>query len=440
MPKVSGWGRTIFSESRILHLPLSPNQDQGGNGRGAIPRGLGRSYGDSAQNSGGIVIDCRDLKKLSIDPSTGIASVGSGVTIAELELESLRFGYFPFVVPGTGQITIGGAIASDIHGKSHHRFGSFCDHVLELTMILANGDRRTTGPKDKKDSLFEATVGGLGLTGMVIEAKIQLMEVKSSLLNVNEVRVHNIEEMFKVLSEFDLQFHYTVAWLDLSSDCKGRGIVSGANFAEAAYSSISGRKTRFRTRKSRRFSFHFISKLGLINPLTVRLFNIIWFRKPLGKKEQYIQDYLHPLDRISNWNELFGKYGIVQYQFVIPYCNQHLIQTIIQVFATNHLSSPLSVLKSFGSQSQGLLGFPIQGWTLAIDFPANAKGLEKVLNEVDEMVCLAGGRVYLTKDSRISTDMVEKMYPNLDRWREAKRNFDPENYWKSDQSRRLNLC
>lgn len=440
MPKVSGWGRTIFSESRILHLPLSQIREQEGHVRGAIPRGLGRSYGDSAQNSGGVIIDCRDIKKLSIDPSTGVASVGAGITIAELELESLRLGYFPFVVPGTGQITIGGAIASDIHGKSHHRVGSFCDHVLELTMILANGDRRTTGPNDKSDSLFQATVGGLGLTGVVVEAKIQLMKVKSSLLNVSEVRVHNLENMFRVLGEFDRQFHYTVAWLDLSGDYKGRGVVSGANFAETLGSPISEIKPTSRTQKSRRFSLQCISKLNLVNRFTVRLFNFIWFHKPLGKKLQYIQDYLHPLDRISNWNKLYGKYGIVQYQFVIPYSNQHLIHEIIQKFATNRLNSSLSVLKSFGSQSQGLLGFPMRGWTLAIDFSAHIKGLERVLNEIDGMVLSAGGRVYLTKDSRISADMVAKMYPNIDSWREAKINSDPESYWKSDQSRRLNLC
>jgi decaprenylphospho-beta-D-ribofuranose 2-oxidase len=270
---------------------------------------------------------------------------------------------------------------------------------------------------------------------VVVEAKIQLMPVKSSVLSVKDVRVKNLEEMLKVLSKFDKEFHYTVAWLDLSGNYKGRGLVSGANFADRPIAKISDIK-----RKSQRFSIRYITNFNLINRFTIRLFNFIWFHKPLGKKLQKLQAYLHPLDRVSNWNELYGRYGLVQYQFVIPIESQHFLALIIQKFADERISSPLSVLKSLGSQSQGLLGFPIQGWTLAIDIPANTNGLEKVLNEVDEIVIEAGGRVYLTKDSRISAGMVARMYPNLGRWQEVKVFFDPDDYWQSDQSRRLNLC
>jgi decaprenylphospho-beta-D-ribofuranose 2-oxidase len=439
MPKVSGWGRTIFSESTHLAFHHNLTGEQNTNERGAIARGLGRSYGDTAQNSGGIVVDCGDFKNINLDSLTGVVTVGSGVTIEELELESLKYGYFPYVVPGTGQITIGGAIASDIHGKSHHKVGSFCDHILELKMILANGEERTTGPNNSIDSLFEATVGGLGLTGVIIESKMQLMPIKSSMLSVNEVRVDTLDEMLKTLNEFDQEFHYTVAWLDLSGNYKGRGLVSGANFANTQVLSSGGDK-RGRDQKSRRFSIRFTTRLNVVNRFTIRFFNFIWFHKPLTRKLQNIQRYLHPLDRISNWNELYGRHGLIQYQFVIPFENQDLLSVIIQKFASSRISSPLSVLKSLGSRSQGLLGFPMQGWTLAVDIPANTIGLEKVLNEIDEIVLIAGGRVYLTKDSRIPSGMIGKMYPGLQYWQRLKRRFDPGNFWQSDQSRRLKIC
>lgn len=438
--RISGWGRSKFSFSRIVpveFLDLSSLQNLK---RGAIPRGLGRSYGDSANNSGGICVDTKKLKKIEIDRDKGIAVVGSGVTIEELENAAIRLGLFPYVVPGTAKVTIGGAIASDVHGKSHHLDGSFSKHLTEIKLLTGSGTEITLSPEGNSSSVFWATVGGMGLTGVIVEATISLRRISSEYLLVSEKRVNELENLLETLLEFNENYLYTVAWIDLSGKYTGRGIVSGANHASAnEYSkdSCPGILTPLARREIR---VPFFQNLSLINSATIRIFNAIWFYKPLGKKIQHVQEYMHPLDSISNWNEVYGVRGFIQYQFVIPFENEYVLKQILAKLAGYRCSSFLAVLKSFGEPSDGLISFPQNGWTLAVDLPIRDPRINQMLREIDQLVLSAKGRLYLTKDSRMNHTHLPLMYPRLATWKEVKNSVDPHNIWQSDQGRRLHLC
>lgn len=438
--KVSGWGR---SSSSLTDLRIYESADilvEMKSERGFIPRGLGRSYGDSAANSGGITLETNTLTMIKIDSATKVAVLGAGVTILDLERESLKSGCFPFVVPGTAKVTIGGAIASDIHGKSHHKVGSFSNHILELKLLGPDTIVKTIRPDDHTSDLFWATVGGMGLTGMIIEATIQLRKVETSYVVVKEARAGNLEELLRVLQHFNETHLYTVAWVDLSGKFHGRGVVSGANharFHEIPFDSFP--------KKSKSIAPHQIQipypfSVNLINNATIRVFNFLWFHKPLGKKLQQVQKYMHPLDSIPNWNVIYGKRGFVQYQFVVPFDRFDALQSALGVLRSAKCGSFLAVLKSFGEPSRGLISFPIQGWTLAVDLPAGKKDITNTLRKLDEIVIGAGGRIYLTKDSRLNSESLRLMYPKLNQWKAIKSKFDPTNQWQSDQGRRLDLC
>ena len=438
--KISGWGNSLHSLSLIKTLSQENPVVNEVNSRGAIPRGLGRSYGDSANNSGGTVLYAGGFNHKYIDPQSGIAVVGAGVTLHALESDGLKIGYFPFVVPGTAEVTIGGAIASDIHGKSHHRVGSFSNHLIEMKLLTAEGSLRVMKPIGENSRLFWATVGGMGLTGVIIEATIQLLKVETAFVTVKEKRVFSLEELLKVLLEFNSKHTYTVAWIDLSGSFKGKGIVSAADHAKLEHIPTKNHTKILNPINLKSFRIPFTLKNGLINRFTIRVFNLFWFHKPLGKKIQHVQKYMHPLDGITNWNVLYGAKGFTQYQFVVPLNRVEVLGVILEKLKNENCSSFLAVLKSFGNSPTGLIGFPMIGWTLAIDIPNNARNLSQILREIDQLVMNAGGRIYLTKDSRLNNKHLPLMYPNLDEWKEIKQEIDPSNYWQSDQGRRLKLC
>jgi decaprenylphospho-beta-D-ribofuranose 2-oxidase len=438
--KVFGWGRSTYSHSALLEYATSESLPENENGRGVIPRGLGRSYGDSALNSGGILLDSKRLNCLQIDKNSGVAIVGGGVSISTLENESMKDGYFPFVVPGTAKVTLGGAIASDIHGKSHHKIGSFSNQLLEIKLLNSAGIIMTIRPSGETAELFWATVGGMGLTGMIVEATLKLKKIETSFVNVQEKRVQNLDELLEVLIEFNQNHYYTVAWIDLSGKFQGRGIVSGADHIPSAeLPSKLIRKKLISSPLRERFIFYPF-RFSLINKHTIKAFNAIWFYKPVGKRVQNVQKYMHPLDGISNWNVIYGKKGFIQYQFVVPFEEVESLKLVIAKLKDEKCFSFLTVLKSFGESSNGLIGFPMKGLTLAVDLPVGNRRLLQVLDEIDDLVLRSGGRIYLTKDSRMSADHLEFMYPKIKRWKSIKKEVDPENYWQSDQGRRLNLC
>jgi len=429
----SGWGNNFQSRShRVEVASISALQallTNSADDRGFLPIGLHRSYGDSALNSGGTLIDLSALNSISIDPSTGVAVVGAGVTITQLERAALPLSLFPPVVPGTGFVTMGGAIAADIHGKSHHRTGTFSACVRRIKLLLASGAVVDYTPKDAE---FWATVGGLGLTGAVLEVELQLKSVTSNSADVSERRVNNLSEMIDVLASADADFEHTVAWIDLSGDYRGRGVVSLGNYGATSVKAKSS--------DSAGPTLPSIAGKNFITPLSVRAFNEIWFRKPLKNGPVALGKYMHPLDGINQWNNIYGSAGFLQYQFVIDIGKEEIFERLFAGLRSLKAASFLGVLKKFGAQSPAPLSFPRAGWTLTLDYSTKVPGLEKFLQEFDEELVAAGGRIYLIKDSRVSPALISAMYPEINSWREIRRTMDPDGSWQSDQARRLHLC
>ncbi len=429
----SGWGNNFHSLAiRVLPGSLEEVQDfisSASTSRGLLPTGLHRSYGDSALNSGGILVDMTALKSVSIDITSRIATVGGGVTIAELERAALKESLFPPVVPGTGYVTMGGAIAADIHGKSHHKTGSFSRSVRRISLLLSSGEIAIYMPNDPE---FWATIGGLGLTGIVVEVDIELRAVQSNSVVVSERRVGNLEKMIELLNSADQEFEHTVAWIDLSGNYRGRGIVSLGNYGS---SSVTGRESRKRAP-----SLPSIAGINFITPLTVKAFNEFWFRKPLKQGPVVLNKFMHPLDGINNWNSFYGKRGFLQYQFVIDEGQEQIFDVLFAGLRQLKAASFLGVLKKFGNESIAPMSFPKPGWTLTLDYSTSVPGLQSFLRKFDEELVKVGGRIYLIKDSRVDPALVPLMYPQINRWQEMQRSMDPRGLWKSDQARRLNLC
>jgi decaprenylphospho-beta-D-ribofuranose 2-oxidase len=438
--KVTGWGRSITALMELRQLESEYTFIKIANDRGLLPRGLGRSYGDSALNSGGCALEIVAPSVFTFDLDNDEVEVSANASIAQLETEGLKFGLFPYVVPGTGQVTIGGAIASDIHGKSHHKMGSFSNHLKKMTLMTQVGKTQIVFPEGSSRHAFWSTTGGMGLTGLVFSARIKLRKVETSFVQVSEKRVRDLPEMINSLKEMNENFEYTVAWIDLSGKYRGRGIVSGANHAKLIDLPNKKRKKALSSKVAKPVSLPRFLSLPFINRATIALFNKLWYYKPLGAKLQHIQTYMHPLDKVSNWNILYGRKGFVQYQFVVPMESAQVLIDIVNIFKESKYCSFLSVLKTLGPESKSHLGFPIEGWTLAVDFPTGYQNLKETLSRVDMMVADCGGRIYLTKDSRTTAEYVQIFYPRLEEWKSVKSQLDPTNTWQSDQGRRLNLC
>ena len=438
----SGWGGTLHSTSWEFE-PHSRSELQEfiadhEYSRGVITHGLRRSYGDSSLNIGGVTIDTAFLSEISFQTDSQMVTAGAGVSISRLEKVALSNNLFPPVVPGTGFVSIGGAIAADIHGKSHHTTGSFSSCVKRIQMLYSDGEIRDLYPEGASRDHFWATVGGLGLTGMILEADLQLIAMNEPRVLVEETRVKNLEEMLSALSSSDENFEHTVAWIDLSGNFQGRGIVGRGN-----YLSQDSRATNLApvtAKESTNLPFPKIGSRSLINKFTVRAFNEMWYRKPLTKGISSIDSFMHPLDRIQNWNRVYGNRGFLQYQFVVPEGNEDFLHHVLATMKDLGAASFLGVLKKFGEGSRGLLSFPKPGWTLALDIPSHIDNLEQTLNSLDSQLCARDGRIYLIKDARLKPEFVPIMYPKLEEWRSIRNNMDPRGMWQSDQSRRLKLC
>ncbi len=441
----SGWGRTLRSTSWEFE-PHSRSELQEfiadhDYSRGVITHGLRRSYGDSSLNIGGVTIDPAFLAEISFRPDSNIVTVGAGVSISALEKVALTHKLFLPVVPGTGLVSIGGAIAADIHGKSHHTTGSFSAYVRRIQMLYSDGEIRDLYPEGPSMDHFWATVGGLGLTGIILEADLQLIAMNEPKVIVEETRVKNLEEMLSSLSASDERFEHTVAWIDLSGDFRGRGIVGKGNYLPHNLLGTTPSSLTSQTiKESTTLPFPKIGSKSLINKFTVRAFNEMWFRKPLTNGISSIDSFMHPLDRIQNWNRVYGNRGFLQYQFVVPEGNEDFLGHVLKTMKDLGAASFLGVLKKFGEGSRGHLSFPKPGWTLALDIPSQIDHLERALNSLDAQLSARGGRIYLIKDARLNPEFVPIMYPKLEEWRAIRHNMDPRGMWQSDQSRRLKLC
>jgi decaprenylphospho-beta-D-ribofuranose 2-oxidase len=413
--------------------------------RGLIARGLGRSYGDAAQCAGGTVVDVRGLTGVgAIDPATGEVEVGAGTSLQVLLERSLPEGWFLPVTPGTRQVTVGGAIAADVHGKNHHRDGSFAPHVTALTLATPTGDRRV-GPGPTEDpELFWATAGGMGLTGVIVSACVRLLAVETDRMVVDTDRYGDLDSVMAAMEEGDSGYRYSVAWVDCTATGRhtGRAVLTRGDHARRADLPAGGRGAAPASPGTARLRVPRPGPRHLLNPLTVAAFNELWFRRaPRHRVGELlgVGGFFHPLDGVGDWNLLYGRRGFVQYQFVVGPERADVVARVIDLLSSHRVPSFLAVLKRFGASSPGPLSFPCQGWTLALDLPLGPPILGTLLDTVDELVAEAGGRIYLAKDARLRPDLLTAMYPRLGELAAIRRRVDPAGVLRSDLSRRLGI-
>jgi decaprenylphospho-beta-D-ribofuranose 2-oxidase len=420
-------------------------------GGGVIARGGGRNYGDAAQNGGGVVLDMTRWNRiLSIDGERGLITAQAGATIAQLMAALASRGLTLPVVPGTRHVTVGGAIASDIHGKNHHRDGCLRRHVLALSLCTpADGCVELSAEADPE--LFYATLGGMGLTGVVVQATLRAEPLCSSWVAGDVDRTDSLEQTLELLAGEERR-RYSVAWLDmLTTGSKfGRAVVSRADPLPAH----SAPRPSHRLRGSRSAYPDTLLRPAALGvprafPATVlrtslvRAFNELrWRSSPRRERGRplALAPFFFPLDSVGDWNRLYGPAGLIQYQFVVPADHDAELVRCFELIRARRLPVYLAVFKRFGASFGGPLSFPLAGWTLAIDLPASAPGVRKALDDLDGVVAACGGRVYLTKDARLRPDALRVMYPQLDRFHAQRARVDPEGTLRSDLARRLGLC
>ncbi|MCZ2849941.1 FAD-binding oxidoreductase [Modestobacter sp. VKM Ac-2978] len=441
-----GWGRT--APTRAALVPVSSDDDVrsavlAATGRGVVARGLARSYGDAAQNAGGTVLDMTtSARVLHADLETGLVDVEAGISLDELMNQFVPQGFFVPVTPGTRLVTVGGAIAADIHGKNHHVAGSFGSHVRWLDLLTADGQVRRVSPESDPD-LFWATVGGMGLTGVVLRAQVQLKAIESSRCLVDTDRTPDLDSLMTLLAETDHLYEYSVAWIDTLAKGKrmGRSVVTRGRFAKLDELPAKRRSDPLRYHGSVKASVPDVFPPGLLNLATVAAFNELWYRKaPKLKRDQLqsIPTFFHPLDAVGSWNRIYGPRGFVQYQVTLPFGQEEAVREVLDRLSSFGTASFLAVLKRFGPGNPGMLSYPSPGWTLALDIPV-MKGLAGLLDSLDEVVIAAQGRTYLAKDSRVRPETFEKMYDRLDDFRAVRKQVDPDGVFTSDLARRLAL-
>ncbi|HEV7209090.1 MAG TPA: FAD-binding oxidoreductase [Mycobacteriales bacterium] len=442
---LAGWGRTNPARSVVVaarSVAEVRTEVLASGGRGLVARGLGRAYGDAAQNAGGVVLTLPGLRVIGeIDPTTGQVDVDAGVALDDLIRRALPLGWFVPVTPGTRYVTVGGAVASDIHGKNHHVDGSFCAHVDALDLLTADGQVRTVGP-DRDPELFWATAGGMGLTGVVLRVRLRLLPVATSRLMVETDRVADLDQLMARMAD-DERYRYSVAWVDSLARGRalGRSVLTRGDHAAVTDLPADERGEPLRYRARALFAAPRWVPPGLLNRASVAVFNEAWFRRaPHHRIDlESIPAFFHPLDGVKDWNRIYGTAGFVQYQYAVPDAAAEVVRTSLDLLAAQRAPSFLTVLKRFGMANPGPLSFPHPGWTLAVDLPAGLPGLPELCTRLDDLVLAAGGRVYLSKDSRLPAAHLPLMYPRLAEWRAVCNRVDPAGVFNSDLARRLRL-
>ncbi len=442
---LTGWGRYPLSESD-LYRPEKIAELQAvvtGDSTSLIARGAGRAYGDAAINDQNRVVDLQRLNRmLAFDPASGLLRCEAGVTIAEIIDVFLPRGFFPPVTPGTRFVTLGGSIAADVHGKNHHRDSSLASHLTYFDLMLASGEVQRCS-REENSALFWATVGGMGLTGVIIELELKLRRVESAYLDGQLIRAANIDAAIEAFERTDSQYGYSVAWIDCASKkgSLGRSVLNVGNFATLEALPETLAQDPLNPKRRVRVAVPIDLPGFALNSLTVKAFNAFYYMTHRDTAAHTFFDwdgFFYPLDSIRNWNRIYGKRGFVQYQCVWPLEESRAgLVELLEAISRSRRASFLAVLKKFGAQN-GLLSFPMPGYTLALDFPVS-DGLIEFLDTLDAMVLKRGGRVYLAKDARLRPETFRAMYPNLGQWQKAKSLADPNNRFESSLSRRLGM-
>jgi FAD/FMN-containing dehydrogenase len=406
---------------------------------GFIARGNGRCYGDASLEKNTISTLKYD-KILSFDTEKGIFECQAGLTLDRILEVIVPKGWFLPVTPGTKFITVGGAVASDVHGKNHHVDGSFSAHVLEMTILLADGRLERCSPSHNED-LFWATCGGMGLTGVITVVKFDLKKIETSYIRQKQVKAKNLEEVIRLFEEYK-HYTYSVAWIDClkKGNAFGRSILILGEHSTVDDLPPSKKQKPLALPKKKQITFPFTLPSFVLNQFTVKAFNFLYYGKNRKREINNVVSYepfFYPLDAILHWNRGYGKKGFVQYQFVLPLESKQGLIEILKRISDEGLGSFLAVLKVFGRQDD-LISFPKEGYTLALDFPVR-KGLFEFLDELDEIVLQYGGRLYLSKDARMKPDIFWRGYPTAQKFIDTVKKYNPQFRINSIQARRLNI-
>ncbi|MDT5013013.1 MAG: decaprenylphospho-beta-D-ribofuranose 2-oxidase [Mycobacterium sp.] len=445
--RLTGWGRTAPTVAQVLTTPdvdeivKAVARAADGGTRGVIARGLGRSYGDNAQNGGGLVIDMTPLNRIhSISADTRLVDVDAGVNLDQLMRAVLPLGLWVPVLPGTRQVTVGGAIACDIHGKNHHSAGSFGNHVRSIDLLTADGDIQRLTPES---DLFWATVGGNGLTGIIVRATIAMTPTETAYFIADGDVTNGLDETIAFHSDgTEANYTYSSAWFDaISAPPKlGRAVISRGSLARLDQLPAKLQKDPLKFDAPQFFTMPDVFPNGLGNKYTFGPMTEAWYR--LGKtyrgKTQNLTQFYHPLDMVGEWNRAYGSVGFAQYQFVVPTEAVEEFKGIMYDIQRSGHYSWLNVFKLFGPGNQAPLSFPIPGWNVCVDFQIKP-GLSEFLNDLDARVLEFGGRLYTAKDSRTTAATFHAMYPRIDEWISLRRKVDPHGVFLSDMARRLEL-
>ena len=455
-----GWGRTAATTAHVLSTPdvdviktavaqvAEDNADKPSHlRRGVIARGMGRSYGDPAQNAGGLVIDMQPLNKIhSIDPESGIVDVDGGVTLDQLMKAALPYGLWVPVLPGTRQVTIGGAIGPDIHGKNHHSAGSFGDHVTSMELLVADGRVLHLEPEGENSDLFWATVGGMGLTGIILRAKIKMTKTETAYFIADTDRTDNLDETVAFHSDgSEHNYTYSSAWFDvISPEPKlGRSTISRGSLAtleqlEELAPKLAKDPLKFNAPQL--MTVPDIFPNFTMNKLSLMAIGEAYYLMgaPARNQVKNLTQFYQPLDLIGEWNRGYGSNGFLQYQFVVPTDAVEPFKDIIRDMQKSGHYSALNVFKLFGPGNKAPLSYPMPGWNVCVDFPIKP-GLGAFLDDLDKRVMEFGGRLYLAKESSTSAENFHKMYPGLEGWLKTRNDIDPTGVFASDMSRRLEL-
>ncbi|MBX3241914.1 MAG: FAD-binding oxidoreductase [Chitinophagaceae bacterium] len=437
---LAGWGNYPVVSSQVVSPAAAKEWKQVITESSLIARGLGRSYGDQAINRDRLVgINTRMHHFLDWNEEEGVLECEAGASLEEIISCFAPRGWLPMICPGTKFVTIGGAIANDVHGKAHHADGSFVNCVLSFTIMLANGSIVTASRTENPD-LFISNFGGLGLLGVILTARIQLRKIETTYFRQQSFKVKNLEDMLAALDKYQ-HFNYSVAWIDAMAKGRrlGRGVLTVGDAALFRDLPRRLKKDPLKAHKVSKLNVPVFMPAFVLNNFTVGILNrVISFVQNSPKEFVHYEKFFFPLDMINNWNRGYGKRGFIQYQFVIPEKGgENVLRKIMQMIADSGCTPFLNVFKKMG-KGQGILSFPFEGYTLAIDFPVT-KGLKAFTLRLDEAVLEAGGRLYLGKDAMLEKEMFRQMYPQYREWLAIKKKYDPENTFSSDISRRLGL-
>lgn len=438
---LSGWGNIPKSKSKVAYPRDEKDIKASIEKTLIIPRGKGRSYADQATNDSNHVLKTEKLNHfLSFDEENGILECEAGVTLAEIIYFLAPRGWFPLINPGTKHITMGGAIANDVHGKAHHVDGSFIKCVESFTIMLADG-RILKASREENADLFYANFGGLGLLGVILTVVMRLRKISTTYFVQKSIVAKNLDEMLEAIESCDKDYAYSVAWIDSMARGKhfGKGVLVVGNEAKITDLPAKYQEKPLHVSGDAKVNVPFFLPPFALNTFTVKVLNkLIHFKQNSGEGVTHYENFFFPLDMIRNWNRGYGKRGFIQYQFVVPVQNgKENIRKILTEITKSNCIPFLNVLKKFG-KGAGMLSFPFEGFTFAIDFPITPQ-LKPFIKKLDALVLEAGGRIYMGKDAYLDEPTFKAMYPQHKEWLEIKRKYDPNNVFSSDLARRIGL-